>query len=157
MELLCGKSHTHKPWNATRDRGGWSFATAQECAYHPKLCAAIVTAVQKALETSGLQVVIPASTAKPKPRVIAEDKAARAAATATAGRQPRGRSFAQLIPDCKEWTRLFLRSLDDHRLAQLIAPHPSQPTLINGVVIPANSVVHPSPSIAGEEGGGGGG
>ena len=61
-----------------------------------------------------------------------------------------------MILECKEWTRLYLRSEAEHRLAQSIAPQPAQPTLINGVTIPAGSLVYPSPIDAGAAGGGGG-
>ena len=145
IERLCDKSHAHKPWLATRERGGWTFATAQECAYHPKLCTAIVGAVTQALASRGYTVASRPKPAKRKPQATAQDKAARAAATAAAGRQPRGTSFKQLVPECKEWTRVYLRSEAEHRLAQLIAPQPTQPILISGVTIPAGSLVYPSP------------
>ena len=156
IERLCDRSHAHKPWLATRERGGWTFATAQECAYHPKLCTAIVGAVTRSLASRGYTVASRPKPAKRKPQATAQDKAARAAATAAAGRQPRGTSFKQLVPECKEWTRVYLRSEAEHRLAQLIAPQPTQPTLISGVTIPAGSLVYPSPIVTGAVGGGDG-
>ena len=57
LEVTCDGSHAHLPWGASRVRGEWHFATANECAYPAALCATIAACVREALQTSGVSLM----------------------------------------------------------------------------------------------------
>ena len=56
MEAICpGESadHVHEPFAITRDKGAWTFDTASEATYPPKMCKRMASIISAALQTKG--------------------------------------------------------------------------------------------------------
>ena len=94
LGLKCDGQHPRRPWGKLPN-GKW--ATAMECAYPPKLCAAMAQGVISQLVACG---------AKPSPSCLAVDhlSLARAAQVAT-GKQP-GKRVKPLVPEFKSFVAI---------------------------------------------------
>ena len=136
LELSCDGSHAHLPWGASQIRGEWHFATAEECAYPPSLCAVIAACIRQAVQEEGVQLYPPR---RNEPAKHDPSRSMRAKVTAIAGRQPRGVSLQQLVPEFRERVYIRIKSPSDVAAAMRLPPVLKEPFVLPDTVVPAGS------------------
>ena len=104
LQIVCDKSHTHKPWGFTAPSltTGWNFATAEEAEYPAILCQRVAQLVHDKVVQNGA-VPIPGEL---QPWGLT-DMQLRHLSRAATGKLPRGRTLPQLV---SEFERIEERS-----------------------------------------------
>ena len=120
LALQCDKTHTHKPWGLSRQKGQWAFHTAEEAEYPVLLCSRVAEALTSAAVRLGIQ-MLSSKAVEPMRLKRSEDIFVKESAElhfqlrASSGLQPRGRKYPELIP---EFSEVILRSFVSHTLPQ---------------------------------------
>ena len=116
LEVRCDGSHSHKSWSVSKSLdGGWKYDTASEAEYPLLLCQRIAIIIGKLAHDRKL------------PAIQLEPRATPLTAQATnqwrvaAGRQPRGRRAAPMLPEDGQHVQLEVAQRDE--VAQVLKWH----------------------------------
>ena len=132
-----GRPLLHLPWPISLCRKGSAFATSEEAAYQAPLCAAIAklcdNAHQPRFENRVLSIVKPGCARAAAPTKM---RVTKAKAIAAAGRQPRGRAFARMVPEYKSVPTFELKFAAIKNWLRYSDLKLSSEVTLNGIVCP---------------------